>query len=871
MNITARKSLKKLCREFQSADKKNSTKNKEINMAILLVFSIYLLKRIQSKEIIDVVSYKDFALKYNREISILSTRFPFVAKRLRDINLIPDDYFNRIANFIKQTDESSNNILAWTYQYLKYNEEKEVYSSSLKEGKKIEGASIAPATQFFTEDYMVEYLVKNTLQSVEIKELSELRVMDPACGGGNFLVYALEELYKRYKTETNQEEVLKTIIEKVLIGYDLDSDLSEIAAINIFLKISEYVNPEEIDFNLLIFTSMSGDEYGTLNLNTSNVKMLNVSSDYFCEYNDYFSNGTCDVLITNPPFMGKRNMGISLLNFLKLNYPLSKGDLCIAFLIRCIGLLKKSGSLGFVNQTSWMYLKSYGEIRKVILEENQIVEIVDLGSDSFVDINGEKTSVALTVIKNDKPESNVKFIKLRSFSLREKERILLNRTISKEMIYTCSQEELLDNNEHVFNYEGLTLTKLFKTMSSYKEFATPMQGTSTGDNKQFIDYAWNRSDDPEWVLVSKGGGYSKWSGLNLYKVKWGKNAEYIKQHPSSALRNLKYMKDTELVYSDTGTQGLSVRLLKKDQVFIASGPGIRLNEGKKFAHLAFLNSRLASYFLKLLSPKYTIAAGYIGKIPVTKSILHSEELADLGEKCYRIKENYLSRKLPNIEYTPPNFEEVNSWESFVLNSIEDDLKEELERLELEGRIEEFIHDEFNLNGGEKTQIMDEIGQPAGFITNTHFNIELSELDNMVASLINASCQYVSNKKDKFGKEGILEHLSILFNVSPQSVLELIMKEIHSLDRVKKIYKDDLFHKACLKFLIEKKDSGPIDVDRLADMVNSLLSLNNKDDIKKWILTTLSVVHVKAFMNKPIIECDYKKNYVYMKVQELSMV
>ena len=54
-------------------------------------------------------------------------------------------------------------------------------------------------------------------------------------------------------------------------------------------------------------------------------------------------------------------------------------------------------------------------------------------------------------------------------------------------------------------------------------------------------------NDPDWVLVSKGGGYSKWCGLNYFKVKWGKEAEFIKQHPGSAIRNLKYMSETDLV------------------------------------------------------------------------------------------------------------------------------------------------------------------------------------------------------------------------------------------------------------------------------------------------------------------------------------
>jgi hypothetical protein len=51
-----------------------------------------------------------------------------------------------------------------------------------------------------------------------------------------------------------------------------------------------------------------------------------------------------------------------------------------------------------------------------------------------------------------------------------------------------------------------------------------MQGTSTGNNTEFVKFAWEVNGSPDWKLVSKGGGFSKWVGLNYYKVHWGENA-----------------------------------------------------------------------------------------------------------------------------------------------------------------------------------------------------------------------------------------------------------------------------------------------------------------------------------------------------------
>lgn len=106
-----------------------------------------------------------------------------------------------------------------------------------------------------------------------------------------------------------------------------------------------------------------------------------------------------------------------------------------------------------------------------------------------------------------------------------------------------------------------------------------MQGTSTGNAEELVGYFWEHFNDSDWVMVSNGGGYCRWQGLNNRVVKWGKDGEYIKNQKGSALRNVKYFPVTQMVYSDTGTAGLNVRVLLDNQIFIASGPGIRIIKG----------------------------------------------------------------------------------------------------------------------------------------------------------------------------------------------------------------------------------------------------------------------------------------------------
>ncbi|KAE8561750.1 Eco57I restriction-modification methylase domain-containing protein [Paenibacillus polymyxa] len=883
-NIAERRELKRICREVRYENNLLDTLTyREYNMTILSIMAVCLLGRIIGKEPYEVGNYYDFNNQYIEEIQVLTSQFPSIKEKLDRLKRVPFLYVKKICEYTRLIDGSYDNILAWAYQYLKYDKEKEVYGSSLKEGKKIGGDSIAPATQFFTEDYMVRYLVNQALSGVfeNKKDLCDIRIIDPACGGGNFLIYALDVLYQRFSPYTDSKlSLLKIIVENVLSGYDIDSDLSEIAAISLYLKAISYTAPEFLEIAPSIYTtSLYLDEVGSLRRNsTQNGIVRNVSNGSIYSIQEILKDHFFDVIITNPPFMGKRNMGRELLNFLKDAYPLSKGDLCIAFILRCIELTNTTGIIGIVNQTSWMYLSSYTEIRKQLLEEGKIREVVDLGSNSFYDINGEKTTVALTVLSNKERDSVIKFMNLKMLSLEEKEEALLHGKVNNDVIFNLPASQILKNEGYVFQYSvSASLSSMLRNMQSYKEFATPMQGTSTGDNKLFIDYAWNRINDPDWVLVSKGGGYSKWSGLNHYKVKWGKDAEYIKLHPGSAVRNLKHMNETELVYSDTGTLGLSVRVLKEDQVFIASGPGIRIQLGSKFAHLAYLNSRTASYFLKLLSPKFTIAAGYIGQLPVTTDLILSKQLEKLGQDCLKIKESYLSRKLSNQEYVEPNFRGIKSLEDYVMTSIKNDLHDELQRLEKECAIEMHVQEYLGLSKEDILQIEETVGAPSYKIkTNKKLQWSPIETDKNISRLLNESCQYVSRGKKRYGVEGVLEDLAQTLLIHPEKVYSHIIEQLPHLHEVKQKYIDDLLHKILLMVFNLRGHNfeyhGEISVNEAILGVESKVPFLDKRELESWLMNRFEDIHIKVFYGSPIVKLLKTSNSaVLCSVSELATV
>lgn len=73
-----------------------------------------------------------------------------------------------------------------------------------------------------------------------------------------------------------------------------------------------------------------------------------------------------DVVVTNPPYMGGRNMNDKLSGFIKTNYADYKSDFFSAFVVRCSEMAKGCGKLGFFTPYVWMFLQSYEKMRSFL-------------------------------------------------------------------------------------------------------------------------------------------------------------------------------------------------------------------------------------------------------------------------------------------------------------------------------------------------------------------------------------------------------------------------------------------------------------------------------------------------------------------------
>lgn len=156
-------------------------------------------------------------------------------------------------------------VLGWMYQY--YNAD--VKDDFFKSKRKAAAADIAPATQLFTPEWIVRYMVENSLGRLwmlnnpgsslrermeyyiepdtehedffRISSPEEITLCDPACGSGHILVYAFELLFHMYEERGYRErEIPELILTKNLAGMEIDPRAAQIAELALAMRAREH-------------------------------------------------------------------------------------------------------------------------------------------------------------------------------------------------------------------------------------------------------------------------------------------------------------------------------------------------------------------------------------------------------------------------------------------------------------------------------------------------------------------------------------------------------------------------------------------------------------------------------------------------------
>lgn len=305
-----------------------------------------------------------------------------------------------------------------------------------------------------------EFIVQNTinctispeyLQSLTNEQILDLKILDPACGSGVFLVSIYDHLATQiernikekqdvladqYLYEKNGKKYLnlegrKLIINKCLFGVDINQECVEVAKLSLSLKIIDGYEPS--DFNnagLYGFQILYGvgvnikcgnslvepDILERVSSITENLEELAATNifDYKTAFGDVFKTGGFDYVIGNPPYVEVKNYNIALpcmSIYIKKRYSSSRNgkiDLAIPFIERGIELLNKHGSLGYIVQKRF-FKTEYGKgIRKFLSSRGLLRTVYDYAeTDLFED---RITYVAIVVCdKSTTAEETIKY------------------------------------------------------------------------------------------------------------------------------------------------------------------------------------------------------------------------------------------------------------------------------------------------------------------------------------------------------------------------------------------------------------------------------------------------------------------------------
>ena len=228
-----------------------------------------------------------FKYIFIKQCNALGKIMPVMFEKIQDYTelLLPDNLLvegsviRDLINDIKEDDfKDQVQIIGWLYQYY-ISEKKDEVFEGLKKNKKITKENIPAATQLFTPDWIVKYMVENSLgrlwleghpneelkngwkyyleeaeQEADVeKELEKIReeskklspeditVLDPAMGSGHILVYAFDVLYQIYLSAGYSErEIPRIILEKNLYGLDIDDRAGQLAYFALIMKARSY-------------------------------------------------------------------------------------------------------------------------------------------------------------------------------------------------------------------------------------------------------------------------------------------------------------------------------------------------------------------------------------------------------------------------------------------------------------------------------------------------------------------------------------------------------------------------------------------------------------------------------------------------------
>lgn len=711
-----------------------------------------------------------------------------------------DSILRGLVDDIPEEDWEQVEVIGWLYQF---------YISEKKDaviGKVVKSEDIPAATQLFTPNWIVQYLVQNSVgrqwlqtypdsplkdkmeyyiepaeQTPEVQaqlaaitpasiEPESIKVLDPACGSGHILIETYNVLKNIYEERGYRgRDIPQLILENNIFGLDIDDRAAQLSGFALLmmarqddhrifsrdvrlniLSLQESLHLDiaklwqQLNFHQQVQTGSMGDMFAeniTLAQTDSaeyqllmrtlkrfvNAKTLGsliqvpqeeeaelkvfLDALYRLEQEGDFQQKSAakafipfiqqawilaqryDAVVANPPYMGSKYQSLSVKKHLKDNFTGYDKDLFSAFIVRNLELSKQGAQLGFMTPFVWMFITTYEELRKKLIEQEIITSLVQLEYSGF---DGATVPICtFTLQKGHINHFTGSYIRLSDFRGASNQG---PKTLEAIQNHNCGwfYEAQPDNFKKIPGapiayWVSDIYRDIFTQSPALSSIAKPRQGLATSDNNRFLKLwyepslrkinfsAKDRADalnsQAKWFPCQKGGSYRKWFGNHEYLVNWENDgrelldfAASLYGSPTRTIKNIPFYFREGATWSTISSSDFSIRYSPTG--FISETKGAVCFADDKdilLSILGFGNSKLVNYFLKSLSPTLDYHEGPIGKLPfkgklkaqVLENVVNlidiSEEDWNTEETSWGFKKHPIT-KLDNLNYLQASFE-----------------------------------------------------------------------------------------------------------------------------------------------------------------------------------------------------------------------
>ena len=506
---------------------------------------------------------------------------------------------------------------------------------------------------YYTPQYIVDYIVENTvgelIKNKTPEKISEIKVLDPACGSGSFLLGAFNYLLDYHLKYYIQEKNLKSAIKKSKIykagendyklsinekrnillnniyGVDIDSQAVEVTKLSLLLKLMEDENAEssgqlfkysdlallpDLSNNIKCGNSLIGSDFydgENLSLFKDEAKMRKINvfdwDDKEKGFGDIMANGGFDTVIGNPPYVDYRFLDNDQLNYINNKFESTnvkeKWNLYILFIELGTHLLKKSGLFGYIVPNAFLVSDFGISVRKLLLNNTSIYSLIDV---SKLKVFGNvATYPVLLFFKNQSSNNKIKIAYLKN-----KEDLFINKfdEFEQKKFKNEKLKYIIPTTTKIGDFD--LKDKIIKDTIPFKDcFGSIIWGTSiTG----FKSYKINKA---EYIKLSsaKQKEYEKviqTADIKRYYISW--QDEYIQKDIYSKKAQNEFIKIKIVI----------ARVTKKIQATLDDekyyvGKSTVLTDFKidPYYFLGLINSQLLNYYYYINYENTHMGGGYL--------------------------------------------------------------------------------------------------------------------------------------------------------------------------------------------------------------------------------------------------------------------